>query len=397
MKKKTTASFREKLIEDYRLVRKQTERICVPLLTEDYVPQPVVDVSPPKWHLGHTTWFFETFVLKKFVPAYRPFHPGFAYLFNSYYNNEGDRVLRHHRGDLSRPSVEEIYLYRAYVDNAIEAFILNEKNDQMERWSEVLVIGLNHEQQHQELLWTDIKYILSANPLFPVYSPESPFSGEKESGKPMGFITVDEGLYEIGFDGSGFCFDNELKRHKVYLHSYGIADRLVTNAEYIEFMESGGYDDFNLWHDEGWKWVRENRIEAPLYWYRHDGEWMQFTLSGLKPVVPGEVLKHISFYEAYAFAQWRGMRLPTEQEWEAASCLFEWGLRWEWTASPYTAYPGYEKAPGAIGEYNGKFMINQMVLRGASVATPKGHSRTTYRNFFHPHLRWQFTGIRLAK
>lgn len=379
------------LLNSYQQVRNRSVQICSPLKTEDYVVQPIVDVSPPKWHLGHTTWFFETFLLKPGVPGYREFNPDYNYVFNSYYETLGTRVIRTDRGNLSRPGVEDIYRYREYVDRAMENLLMRELSAEQ---SEILLLGLNHEQQHQELLHTDIKFILGHNPLFPSYS-ERPFNDPADiSGQ---FVTFPEGNYDIGFSGQGFCFDNELSRHKVYLNEFQIRMGLVSNSEYLEFIADGGYANFRHWHSEAWDWVKTSGIQAPLYWHFTDGKWYNYTFNGLQPVNPGTALCHISYYEAYAFAEWKGMRLPTESEWEIASEHIIWGSRWEWTNSAYLPYPGYIKTEGALGEYNGKFMINQMVLRGASVVTAPGHSRKTYRNFFHPHLRWQFTGIRLAK
>jgi len=377
----------------YAEVRKRTEQICSPLQTEDYVVQPVVDVSPPKWHIGHTTWFFETFILKPYFMGYQEYNPEFNYVFNSYYETVGARVIRTNRGNLSRPTVLEIYRYREYVDEAISKFLCGDIADDVK---ELLVLGLNHEEQHQELLYTDIKYILGNNPLFPAYSKEyvSPKVKWVDNGK---FIEMAEGVYEIGFKGDGFCFDNELNRHKVYLNDFEISPNLVTNAEYLEFMNAGGYHDFRHWHAEGWDWVKNNKVEAPMYWHLIDEDWYQYSYHGLGPLNPHEPVCHISYFEAYAFAAWKGLRLPTEFEWEAAANQFTWGKSWEWTESSYLPYPGFAKAPGAIGEYNGKFMVNQKVLRGASEVTPPGHSRITYRNFFQTNLRWQFTGIRLAK
>lgn len=380
------------LVEEYLQIRKYSGQICEPLQTEDYVVQPVADVSPPKWHLGHTTWFFETFILKQFAANYQVYNDDYNFVFNSYYESVGNRVIRTDRGNLSRPSVNEIYQYRAYVDEAMVKFLAAPLKDEVE---ELLILGFNHEQQHQELLLTDIKYILGNNPLFPVYSKEKKevFATETEPG----FINITEGIYEIGYDGTGFSFDNELNRHKVYLHDFSISKTLVSNAEYLEFINAGGYTNFNYWHAEGWDWVKNNQIISPMYWHLIDGAWFNYTLNGLLPVNLKAPVSHISYYEAYAFASWKGMRLPTEFEWEVAAKSFNWGERWEWTESAYLPYPGFSKAPGAIGEYNGKFMVNQKVLRGASVATPENHSRITYRNFFHPHLRWQYTGIRLVK
>jgi ergothioneine biosynthesis protein EgtB len=386
----------ESLEQFYLNVRKHSEEICASLETEDYIPQPIVDVSPPKWNIAHTTWFFEEMILKKFADDYREYNPDFGFLFNSYYNSVGNRTSRDHRGDLSRPTVKEVYQYRRYVDERMIEFL---RRDLPAEIKDLIVLGLNHEQQHQELLLTDLKYTLSCNPLFPVYK-ENFFPEEKSEIQNPGndeYINVPAGVYEIGFTGEGFSFDNEHSRHKVYLQDFAIRENLVSNAEFIEFIEDGSYENFNLWHSEGWDWVNHNQIRSPLYWHKQDGEWFQFTLGGLRKLNPENPVCHISFYEAFAFAEWKGARLPTEFEWEAASDLFDWGARWEWTHSAYLPYPNFKKPAGAVGEYNGKFMINQMVLRGASAVTPANHSRKTYRNFFHPPLRWQFTGIRLAK
>jgi ergothioneine biosynthesis protein EgtB len=381
------------LVEEYLQIRKYSEQICEPLQTEDYVVQPIVDVSPPKWHLGHTTWFFETFILKPFSANYQEYNDEYNFVFNSYYETVGNRVIRTDRGNLSRPSVNEIYQYRAYVDEAMVKFLATTPAEEVK---ELLILGFNHEQQHQELLLTDIKYILGNNPLFPTYS-----KNQKEvltvSEMEPGFIQISEGIYEIGYNGKDFSFDNELNRHKVYLHDFSISKTLVSNAAFIEFISAGGYENFNFWHAEGWDWVKNKNISAPMYWHLIEGKWFNYTLAGLLPIDLTAPASHISYYEAYAFASWKGMRLPTEFEWEIAAKHFNWGERWEWTESAYLPYPGFSKAPGAIGEYNGKFMVNQKVLRGASIATPENHSRITYRNFFHPHLRWQYTGIRLVK
>lgn len=381
------------LSEKYLKIRKHSEQICEPLETEDYVVQPIVDVSPPKWHLGHTTWFFETFILRPFSSGYEVCNDAYNYVFNSYYETIGNRVIRTDRGNLSRPGVKEIYQYRAYVDEAMLRLLENPLTAEIE---ELLFLGFNHEQQHQELLMTDIKYILGNNPLFPAYHPEVKESNTPQT-KTREMIGIAEGVYEIGYTGKSFCFDNELGRHKVYLQPFSISSNLVSNAEYLEFINSGGYQNFEYWHSEGWDWLNNNQVTAPMYWHFIDGEWHRYTLSGLKTMDRQEPVTHISYYEAYAYASWAGLRLPTEFEWEVAAQTFNWGQRWEWTESAYLPYPGFNKAPGAIGEYNGKFMVQQKVLRGASIATPEGHSRISYRNFFHPHLRWQFTGLRLAK
>lgn len=382
------SDLRAKYIE----VRGYTEKLCEPLEIEDYIPQPIVDVSPAKWNIAHTTWFFEEMILKKHVDGYKVFDEHFPHLFNSYYNTIGTRTARDHRGDLSRPTVKRVFEYRKYVDEHMSSLLGGDAPDGV---SELALLGINHEQQHQELFVTDLKYTLSVNPLFPVYREGYAPEEEIESASPE-FVEIESGIYEIGFDGQGFFFDNERERHKVYLDDFSISSRLVTNADFIEFIDAGCYTDHRLWHSEGWDWVNQNEIEAPLYWHQRAGGWSSFTLSGLRPLVLEAPVCHISFYEASAFAEWKGMRLPTEFEWEAANDKFNWGKRWEWTGSAYLPYPGFKKPAGAVGEYNGKFMINQMVLRGASVATPAGHSRPTYRNFFHPHLRWQYTGIRLA-
>jgi ergothioneine biosynthesis protein EgtB len=342
-------------------------------------------------------------ILKQFVPGYEVFDERFGFLFNSYYNTIGERTPRDNRGALSRPKVSEVFAYRKHVDEAMAKLLASSGSNVVPPahpggtdLAELVTLGLNHEQQHQELFLTDLKYTLSINPLFPAYRDNYAPEESNESGTGD-LIELSEGVYEIGYDADVFCFDNELARHKVYLNEFAISDRLVTNAEFIEFIDAGGYTDFRFWHSEGWDWVNREVIRSPLYWNNIDGEWNCFTLGGMRPLVLNAPVCHVSFYEASAFAEWKGMRLPTEFEWEASNDRFSWGKRWEWTNSAYLPYPGFAKAAGAVGEYNGKFMINQMVLRGASVATPEGHSRPTYRNFFHPHLRWQFVGIRLAK
>ena len=382
------------LKERFLAVRSRTEEICKPLQTEDYVVQPSVDVSPPKWHLAHTSWFFETFFLPKAIQGYIPFDKDFNYLFNSYYETIGKRVLRADRGNITRPGVDKIYAYRAYVNtHVVNALQQTEISDALR---EIIILGMNHEMQHQELLYSDIKFILGHNPIFPIYNHSCDIDSIEIKEKTE-FLYVDQGIYEIGFSGEGFSFDNELNKHSVYLHDFEIASQPVLFGEFIEFIEDGGYQNFKYWHNDGWTWVNENKITAPLYMFKVDGKWHRYTLAGFKVVNPHDVLLHISFYEASAFATWKGMRLPTEFEWEAASDLFKWGDCWEWTNSAYLPYPGFHAAPGAIGEYNGKFMVNQMVLRGASKATSAGHSRKTYRNFFHPYLQWQYAGLRLAK
>ena len=382
------------LVSFFLETREHTESICKPLEIEDYVVQPIVDVSPPKWHLGHTTWFFEEFILKPHKPNYQLFHEDFAFVFNSYYETVGKRVVRNNRGNLTRPGVAKVYDYRHYVTNELKEFL--ESNAVTSEIEEVLHIGIHHEKQHQELLLTDIKYILGNNPLLPKYNGS--FSENPIQKFEQKWIPISEDVYEIGHDNpDAFCYDNELGRHKVYLHDFEISNKLIINAEYVAFIEDGGYKDHNLWHAEAWDWVNENCISQPQYWHNIDGEWHQYTLQGLEKLNMDAPVSHISYYEAFAYAQWKDCRLPTEFEWEVAQNQFNWGSRWEWTESAYLPYPGYTKAPGAIGEYNGKFMVNQKVLRGGSVATSPKHTRSTYRNFFQTNLRWQFTGLRLAR
>lgn len=383
------------LAKKYEAVRAHTENLCAALEPEDYIPQPVPEVSPAKWNIAHTTWFFEEMILKNHAPDYSVFDPHFSFLFNSYYNSVGDRTNRNNRGDLARPTVGKVFEYRRHVDDAMRALLLTKNLPDAAR--ELVILGINHEQQHQELLVTDLKFTFAQNPLFPVYRDN--YALEEICELPSeNYVAMKAGIYEIGYNGDGdFHFDNETARHKVYLHDFEIRESLVTNREYLAFIAAGGYRDHALWHAEGWDWVNENRINAPLYWHEKDSEQMNFTLSGLRKLNLDAPVCHVSFYEAAAFAEWSGARLATEFEWEAANGKFNWGLRWEWTNSAYLPYPNFKKPAGAVGEYNGKFMINQMVLRGASVATPADHSRPSYRNFFHPQFRWQFTGIRLAR
>ncbi len=384
------------LLETYQRLRARSLAICAGLQAEDFVVQPVVDVSPPKWHLGHTTWFFETFVLQPHAAGYTVFDGQYAYVFNSYYETVGARVVRTDRGNLSRPTVADIRAYRAYVDDAMARFLTATPVPTADLRA-TLVLGFHHEEQHQELLIADIKYILGHNPLLPAYAtayeqPPVPPVPAAET-----WVSQAAGVYEIGARGEDFCFDNELNRHKVYLGAYRIQREVVSNGAYLAFIEAGGYTDFRHWHAEGWDWVQAQRLRAPLYWHRLADGWHHYTPAGLVPLPLDAPVCHVSYYEAWAYAQWRGLRLPTEAEWETAHDRLTWGTRWEWTESAYLPYPGYTKAAGAIGEYNGKFMVNQLVLRGASQATTPGHSRPTYRNFFHAPLRWQFTGIRLAQ
>lgn len=390
---KSNAKLTTDLLQNYLNVRNHTLALVAPLNTEDYIPQPALFASPTKWHLAHTSWFFEEMILKHHLSDYSIFHPDFCFLFNSYYNSIGERTARIERGSITRPGVEEVKQYRAYVDQNMRKLLSGTIPTNL---AELITLGLQHEQQHQELLMTDLKYTLSRNPIHPVYNPNWSWLEEKNKTK-QDWIQIPADIYSIGFDGEGFSFDNEQGKHRVFLESFEISNRLVTNGEFLAFIEAGGYQQFHLWLDEGWAWVEENKVAHPLYWKHQAGKWYQYTLAGLKPIDPDAILGHISFYEAAAFALWKGMRLPTEFEWEVAQNHFEWGARWEWTNSAYLPYPGFKIPEGAVGEYNGKFMINQMVLRGASIATANGHSRPTYRNFFHPQYQWQYTGIRLAK
>ena len=384
----------KELLSLFTQTRQHTEDICFPLKTEDYVVQPVIYVSPPKWHLGHTTWFFEEFLLKKYQKDYTIFDNQFSYVFNSYYESVGDRVLRPDRGNMSRPTVQHIFEYRKHVTVALKNFL--ETSNIPEDAKKIIELGCHHEKQHQELLLTDIKFILGHNPLLPEY--ETNFKESSITENQQKWISLEPGIYEIGHkEKEEFCYDNELGRHKVYLQEFRISNTLTTNREYLEFIQDNVYHNPLLWHSEGWEWIKTNKINAPMYWYGIEGEWHQYTLGGLKKLNPDFPVTHISYYEAFAFAQWKNKRLPTEFEWEAAKEEFKWGDRWEWTESAHSPYPGYKKDAGALGEYNGKFMVNQKVLRGGSVASATQHIRSTYRNFFHPHLQWQFTGIRLAE
>lgn len=408
------------LSEHFKKVRAFTSYIVEPLETEDFVIQAMENTSPTKWHLAHTSWFFETFVLGKFHSNFESLHPQYAYLFNSYYLQTGVPFSRAKRGVLSRPTVKEVFEYREYVNEQVLEFI---EHCSEEIWAEaafIVEIGCQHEQQHQELIQTDVKFLLAQNPLLPVYRKSEVNYPEKTT--PIEWISFEEGLIEIGNNSNEFSFDNEHPLHRTFVQDFELSDRLVTNGEYLMFMEAGGYEHSPYWLDEGWSAVQEKKWTCPLYWFKRDGEWMNFTFSGARKVELNEPVTHISYFEADAYARWNECRLPTEQEWEYACGNLKiegnfveernfhptpapnkkglkqmYGDVWEWTMSSYSPYPNYKPLPGALGEYNGKFMANQYVLRGGSCATPKSHIRKTYRNFFHADARWQFNGFRLAR
>ncbi|MEP6937557.1 MAG: ergothioneine biosynthesis protein EgtB [Chthoniobacterales bacterium] len=436
----------EALLDRFRKVREFSVRLCRTLQPEDFVVQSMPDVSPTKWHLAHTTWFFETFILKVWMQSYRPEVPQYAYLFNSYYNAAGDMHRRDLRGLISRPTVQETFRYRASVDESVQQLIADADEELLGEIEPVLILGVHHEQQHQELLVTDIKHVFAQNPLYPVFEPREFEPGAQ---KPtLQFVELDEAMVSIGHEGSAFSYDNEGPRHRALVPACSLASRSVTNGEYLAFIEAGGYTRPEFWLSLGWTTVNEQRWQAPLYWVKRDGQWWHFTLSGFRAIDDSEPVTHVSYFEADAYANWDGARLPTEFEWERAAAdlpiegnfvnderfhpapagtmaaegrtasrvlngndiatsreissshpelLQMFGDVWEWTRSAYLPYPGYRAAPGALGEYNGKFMCNQMVLRGGSCATSRKHIRATYRNFFQPEKRWQFTGIRLAR
>lgn len=421
---------RASLLHAFERVRRFSEELAAPLAPEDCVVQTMPDVSPTKWHLAHTSWFFDTFLLQPHLAGFRPKAREYAYLFNSYYNAAGPMHCRDRRGFISRPTLQETLDYRQYVDAHVHELLERADDPQLRRIADVLVLGLHHEQQHQELLLTDIKHVFAQNPLHPVYRAAPPdATRDATEAPPRRWIAFDEAVRWIGaVDDGGFVFDNERPRHRVFVGRFALADRLVTNAEYTAFIDDGGYARAELWLSLGWATVQQQGWRAPLYWQRIDDRWHEFTLAGLRPVRDAEPVCHVSFFEADAFARWAGARLPTEAEWEtvaqglpvrgnlveqsrlhpsaadataptntAATPRQMFGDVWEWTGSSYSPYPGYTPPDGALGEYNGKFMCNQYVLRGGSCASSVSHLRATYRNFFPPEKRWQFTGIRLAQ
>lgn len=405
----------ETMVDRFRTVRSRTEQLASLLAPEDQVVQSMPDCSPTKWHRAHVTWFFETFVLAEFVDGYEPFDPEFAFLFNSYYEAAGPRHTRAQRGLVTRPGVARVAEYRAHVDHALDSYLTS--GPVSPEACTLIELGLHHEQQHQELILMDIKHLFSLNPIAPAYHD---VIDEPAGSTPLGWVPFDGGIVDIGHGRDGFSYDNELPRHQALVPSFELADRLVTCGEWLEFMADGGYETASHWLSDGWHTVNSREWRAPEYWYEIEGEWQIFTLSGLRPVDPAEPVAHLSYYEADAYASWAGVRMPTEFEWEAASALGDdvgdstslhpaaadpangrlrqmFNSLWQWTASPYTPYPGFRAAPGAVGEYNGKFMVNTWVLRGGCVATASGHVRPTYRNFFHPATRWHFSGLRLAR
>ena len=414
------AASRTDQLTRYLEIRRTTEQLSRPLAIEDHVLQAMPDVSPTKWHLAHVSWFFETFLLTPHLPGYEPLNRAYTFLFNSYYNGIGPQFSRPARGHLSRPTVAEVFAYRTWVDRGMERLLASMDIERAGAVAALVELGLNHEQQHQELILTDIKYNLAVNPLHPAYHATAVPRGTATA--PLDWRELRGGLVPIGYDGAGFAFDNEGPRHTVYLRPFRLANRPTTNGEYLEFIDAGGYRTSGPWLSEGWRAVQERGWQAPLYWERQDGSWWTQTLSGFLPLDLHAPVTHVSYYEADAYARWRGARLPTEPEWEHAATrvpiggnLQEHGIFhplpatsdeplaqlfgdvWEWTQSAYAPYPGYRAEPGAVGEYNGKFMVSQLVLRGGSCVTPASHIRASYRNFFPPDARWQFSGIRLAE
>lgn len=417
---------RRALLKQFWEVRLKTEDLCRSLQIEDFVIQSMPDVSPTKWHLGHTSWFFEAVILSQFLADFQPYHERYWFFFNSYYESVGARVARNIRGLMSRPTVRDVYAYRSHINEQMDLLVQTANEKDWENISSLIILGIHHEQQHQELLLTDIKHVLSINPLRPAYRSQ-PVEAGKIAIPDSRFLEFEEGLFEMGDESSGFSFDNERPRHRVWMPAYRLQNRLITNREYLEFMNDGGYSDYRHWLSDGWATIQEQNWNAPFYWEKTDGKWSEFTLSGMRILDLDAPVSHVSYYEADAFAHWSGKRLPTEAEWERAAGQVEedvasgnfmeserfhprafsgstekplvqmFGDVWEWTCSSYLPYPGFRPDSGTISEYNGKFMSDQMVLRGGSCATPLSHIRKTYRNFFQCDKRWQFTGIRLAE
>ncbi|MCK1476335.1 ergothioneine biosynthesis protein EgtB [Bradyrhizobium sp. 197] len=386
-------------LEDaFLTVRDETERRASPLSPEDQQIQSMPDASPTKWHRAHTTWFWEQFLLGEHCASYRPFHPDFAFLFNSYYVSAGPRHSRNHRGDITRPSADQVGAYRKYVDAAVVKFFREAGEDKLREIAPLVEVGLNHEQQHQELMFTDILHAFAQNPIPPAYDPDWRVPTATPAGED--WLMLNEGIHTVGHVDDSFHFDNEKPAHRALVGPVKVARNLVTNGEWLAFMRAGGYRTATLWLMDGFAAVNNEGWDAPGHWREIDGQWHVMTLAGLKPVDPTAPVCHVSYYEADAFARWAGKHLPTEMEWEVVARAGQlndaFGIVWQWTRSSYSPYPGYRAIEGALGEYNGKFMVNQLVLRGSSLATPEGHSRITYRNFFYPHHRWQFTGLRLA-
>jgi ergothioneine biosynthesis protein EgtB len=393
-----SGSLARNLVEAYLAVRAETERRAAPLSPEDQLIQSMPDASPAKWHRAHTTWFFEQFLLGEHMPGYQVFHPDYAYLFNSYYVTAGPRHARHQRGHLTRPGTEEVTAYRRHVDAALVTFFQTAPADALAKLAPLVEVGLNHEQQHQELMWTDILHAFAQNPIPPAYDAAWRFPESKPAADK--WATLNEGIHTVGHTDESFHFDNEKPAHRALVGPVRLGRNLVTNGEWLAFMEDGGYRAATLWLMDGFATATNEEWQAPGHWRLIDGDWKIMTLGGLQPIDPNAPVCHISYYEADAFARWSGKHLPTEMEWEVAARAGllndAFGIVWQWTRSAYSPYPGYRAIEGALGEYNGKFMVNQLVLRGSSLATPEGHSRITYRNFFYPHHRWQFTGLRLA-